>query len=222
MYDKAASMRFLFFGTLEPTSKGLLNSDLRQTVQVFACLSIILALPTIITNFNYIDDKTIPVFYLIFSLVEFTGPILMLIGATKLDFTMSYMGNFIYSIFTLCEMTLKLAFGLVLGLVILPSSIYPPIAAIATMYLIFYLVGWFVLLSLRLYVNYIFFSFTKNLGLGIMYRESLIIPSKRIIPQEFIANINDPESKLVFDDKIYPHTVPSKIIEQENIVIRDV
>jgi hypothetical protein len=225
-YAKAADMRFLFIGTPEPTTKGLLNSDLRVTTQVFAWLSMLLALPTVITNFNYIDEKTIPLLYALYTLIEFSGPVLMLIGATKLDFSLCYTGTFIYSIFTICEMTVKLAFGLVLGLLILPSSVYPPVAAIAYMYLTFYIVGWLVLLVMRLYVNFIFFSFTKHLGLGTMYRQEalLIVPAMRVVPQDEIVGdniINDPERRLTVEDKIYPQTVPSKIIEQESTVIRD-
>jgi hypothetical protein len=220
-YAKALQMRFLFRGTLDTTSRGLFNSDLRLTTQIFACLSMLFSLPTLITNFNYIDEKTIPILYVVYTLVEFSGPILILVGATRLDFELCYTGTVIYSVFTILEMTVKLAFGIILGLVILPTSIYPPVAAIAYLYLTIFLIGWVVMLALRLYVNYIFFSFTKNLGLGAMYGERLIVPQAVIVSQPEVILIEDAERKLTTEEKIYPQTVPSKIIERETNLARE-
>src|SRR5690348_361239 len=49
-YQKAQEMRFLFIGTRDATTKGLFNSDLRITVIVFSWLTMLFALPTVISN----------------------------------------------------------------------------------------------------------------------------------------------------------------------------
>jgi hypothetical protein len=222
-YSKASEMRFLFFGTPEPTHKGLLNSDLRLTTEVFAWLSILFALPSIITNFNYIDEKSIPIIYVVYTVIEFMGPVLMFVGAVKQDFSLCFTGNFIYSIFTLLEMTVKLAFGLIMGLLILPTSVYPPVAAVAYTYLIVFLGVWLVFLFLRIYVNYIFFSFTKNLGLRSMYGERFIPSQRIIIHREEIPPVVDNVERNLSEEKIHQHTtVPVRVVERETNFNSDV
>ena len=156
-YIKAQEMRFLFFGTPRTTRKGFFNNDLKLTTQIFSILSIIFSLPTVITNFHFIDDKTIPIIYLIYTLIEFSGPILILMGTIYYDFSLCYTGTLIYSVFTILEMTVKIAYGLIVGLFILPFSLYPPIAALASIYLAVFFIFWSIFLGVRLYINYVFY-----------------------------------------------------------------
>jgi hypothetical protein len=174
-------IRFLFCGTNIPAETGL-KGKLREATQAFAVLSILITIPPMIYFDFFFEAEEYTMVYIAYTFLDWVGPLLLLTGASFHEFTPTYIGYIIYSIFTLLELTLKLAFGLFVSFYYLSSD-----DDRRENFLIIYLCSWCVWVSLRVYFNYVFFSFVKKLGMALEFGdrgEHLNQSNTRVIREE--------------------------------------
>jgi hypothetical protein len=193
MFRNTDRIRFLFCGTTAPAEKGF-GSKLREATQASALLSMFLMIPPMIYFYFFFDVKEYIAGYVAYSFLEFTGPLLLIAGASFYQFTPAYIGLIVYSVFTFLELTVKLAFGFFVAFYYLS-----PNDDRRETFLIVYLVTWCVWIALRLYINYVFFSFVKRLGMALEFadkgeflnRDEPIITTRIIREEKHIIEQDD-------------------------------
>jgi hypothetical protein len=212
MLKNTYRLRYFFCGTSIPAKTAMCGTNLRQATQTCAALSLLLTVPILIFSYDFFDVKEYYIVLLCYTILELFGPILIFTGASLYHFSPTYVGYVWYTLFTLFELTLKLAFGLFVAFYHLDEydNRREP-------FLIAFISYWCVWIIIRLYFNFVFFSFVKNLGMAMEFSERNDGFLKNGLVKEVIAT----ENVVKHVDKD-PNQYDQKIIIQQRVEERNV
>jgi hypothetical protein len=165
MSESANHMRYMLFFGKQTSRIGCGCCSLKQSTLLISFIGIIISIPIIIgiLLMTWKDFEEIPIIFTVFKSFGVLAPLLMFIGAMKMDFTISYVGYVMHSLYIYGLIFFSIFIGLFWGIVILPVVVISP------PYLLFYLIYflfWAIYIGLLLNFNHIYNSFTRNLGRG--------------------------------------------------------
>lgn len=174
MSNHVNEMKFLFCcGAGNIARKCLCTRSLKIGTQIISVIQIILHIINIIFGFTLSPYGLgwFSLIYFLWNLVHLTAPILFILATIKSSFRLAYIGNLIYTFGTISFLTLSLLLGIIIGLFFIPVAevtdehTSDQILDFATLFLIIFFIWWGITFPLTLYFNYIYFSYTKQLGL---------------------------------------------------------
>ena len=163
--------RILFCGTTVPATRALM-SPIREATQALALFWLLLITSGLIYLYFEFPNKEYWVILFCYTLIEFTGPLLVFLGTSLLDAVLTYAGYFVFSIFSILEI------GRIVYIVLVWRYFFPPLQ---TNEIITFVIIGLILMLIRVYINYIFFSCVKQMpeNQEIVY-EQTVITSKNV------------------------------------------
>ncbi len=145
--------RFLFCGTTVPADRALM-SPIREATQALALFWLLLITSAMTYLYFELSIKEYWIVLFCYNLIESTGPLLVFIGTSLLDATLTYAGYIVFSIFTILEV------GRIVYVVLVWRYLFPPME---TKEIIISVILGILLMLIRIYVNYVFFSCMKQM-----------------------------------------------------------
>ena len=164
MNQTAIAMEYLFCCGQRIYGSGF-GCNLKTATQIISFMGILISLPVIIGIFTVKWDnyEEVPIIFAIYKGIGAFAPILMFFGSLKMDFSISYIGYVLHTIYVYGLIIFLVFLGIFWSILILPVIIIsPPYFLFYTFYSLFC----FLYLSILMYFNRIYFSFTKLLGMG--------------------------------------------------------
>lgn len=177
MSETAFNMEYLFCCGKRTLNSGC-GCNLKTSTQMISFLGLIMSIPLMIgiMTMNWKDYEEVPIIFLVYEVSGCLAPLLMFIGSIKMSFGVSYVGYIMHSIYIYGLIIFSIFIGVFWGILVLPTIITTPPMAV---FFIFYFLFWIGYVSVLLYFNQIYFSFTKFLGQGdirkCMYCEPALI-----------------------------------------------
>jgi hypothetical protein len=165
MSETAHRMRYMLCCGKKANRVGCGCCALKPATIFISLMGIIMSIPLMVGIFTlrWRDFDEIPITFAVLKGLGCLAPLLMFIGALKMDFGVSYFGYIFHSLYIYGLILFTIFMGVFFGVIILPVAyISPPF----TVFYIGYFLFWTVYIAILMYFNHVYFSFTKLVGLG--------------------------------------------------------